>query len=101
MAGTRELQLNVTTKQADVTGVNSQWAATLPVSVDAEVTATLYYTDELGPLLANLFAHPKTPVTLSVPGVFSGTFLVTDIKTAVPIGDVIAHDVTFKVWGWS
>lgn len=101
LAGTRELELNITTKQVDVTGVNALWASTLPVSLDAEVTATLYYGDEMPGLYANLASHPKVPVTLAVPGVFSGQFVVTDVKAVVPMGDVVAHEVTFKVWGWN
>lgn len=100
MAGTRELGLNVTTRQVDVTGVNSPWASSLPVAIEVEVTATLYYADELPPLYANLVSHPKTPLELSVPGIFDGKFVVTDIKAGIPMGEVVAHDVTFRVWGW-
>lgn len=101
LAGTRELELNVTSKQVDITGVNALWASTLPVSLDVEVTATLYYGDEVPALYENLVSHPKVPVMLAVPGVFSGKFVVTDVKAGVPMGDVVAHDVTFKAWGWN
>lgn len=101
LEGTRELDVSVTTREIDVTGNNSPWASSLPVAMEAEVTVKLYYADELAPLLANLAGHPKTPVVLSVPGIFDGRFIVTGVKAALPMGDVVAHDVTFKAWGWN
>lgn len=100
LEGTRELDVSVTSREVDITGHNALWASSLPVSLESEVTATLYYPDVIEPLYANLAAHPKAPVTLSVPGIFSGRFIVTGIKASVPMGDVVSHEVTFKVWGW-
>lgn len=98
--GARDLQVDVSSRTVDVTGVNASWASTLTTSVDVSVTATLYFGDEVPQLRQNLMAHPRVPMTLSVPNVFSGTFVVTDVRIGVPMGNVIAYDVTFKLWSW-
>lgn len=98
--GARDLQVDVSSRTVDVTGVNASWASTLTTSVDVSVTATLYFGDEVPQLRQNLMAHPRVPLTLLVPNVFSGTFVVTDVRIGVPMGNVIAYDVTFKLWSW-
>lgn len=101
MEGARELDLNVTSRQVDITGVNALWATSLPVSLEVELTVTLYYPDEISQLYENLCKHPKTAVTLAVPDIFQGNFIVSSIKAGVPMGDVVSHEVTFKAWGWN
>lgn len=100
MEGTRDVEISVSTRQVDVTGWDHKYQSSLPVAVDASLTARLYYSDETSSIWNNLQDHPKAPLTCAVSGVFSGTFVVSDVRASVPINGVIAHDVTFKLWNW-
>lgn len=100
LAGVRELEIATSSKTIDVTGLFGAWASTLPVCNDIEITATLYHQSELQMFIDNLRAHPKRPITVQIPSVFSGSFVVTDIATSVPLNDVVSFDVTLKAWGY-
>lgn len=98
--GVRELDVDVTTRELDITGWDHAFASTLPTVADASITVTLYYPEEIAPFYTNLTTHPKQPMQLAVDGLFDGTFVVTGIRMGVPMGGVVPHEVTFKLFAY-
>ncbi len=96
LEGVREVSAEASTRTIDITGWDHKYASTLPTAIDASLTVTLYYPEEVGQFWTNLSTHPKVPMTLTIDGLFTGPFVVSAIKVGCPMGGVVPHDITFK-----
>jgi hypothetical protein len=96
LQGVREVDVEMSTRTIDITGWNHKYASTLPTVIDASLTVTLYYPNEVGQFWTNLRTHPKEPMTLQIDGLVRGPFVVSGIKIGCPMGGVVPHEVTFK-----
>lgn len=99
--GVRELDVDVTSREVDVTGWDHAFASTLPVLTDATLTVKLYYPDETTTIWQKLLEHPKQKIDVSVTGLISGTFVVSSVRVGCPMGGVVPHDVTFRLWNYA
>ena len=99
--GVRELDVDVRTREVDVTAWDHAFASTLPVLTDATLTVKLYYPDEMGTIWTKLAEHPKQKLDLVIDGLISGSFVVSGVRVGCPMGGVVPHDVTFRLWNWA
>lgn len=100
MAGTRDVEVSVETREYDVTAWNHQYVSTLPLQVDVTLRAIIYYQSEMTNIWTKLNVHPPQRVPISVDGVVSGNFVPTAVQIANPLGGVLAYDCTFKLWNY-
>lgn len=105
--GVREIDVDVTSREVDVTMWDQPWASTLPLVTDATLTVKLYYADEMSAIWQNMTApHPKTPLTLEITDSVSNSVLLTlkavvsSVRVGFPMGGVVPHDVTFRMWSY-
>lgn len=96
----REIDVDVTTRETDVTGWDHAYASSLPVLTDATLTVKLYYPDEMSTLWSKLAEHPKTPIDLVITGLLQFKAVVSSIRVGCPMGGVVPHDVTFRMWSY-
>lgn len=100
LPGTRDVEVSIDTKQVDVTAWNHSWVSTLPLQIDVTIRATLYWQEDFGKIWPRFNKHPPQKVDLAIDGVVSGPFVPVDVKIANPLSNVLAYDVTFKLWNY-
>jgi len=98
--GVREIDVDVTSREVEVTQWDKPWASTLPLVMDATLTVKLYYPDEMAPIWQNMTAHPKTPLSLVITGLLTLKAVVSSVRVGCPMGGVVPHDVTFRMWSY-
>lgn len=98
--GVREIDVDVTTRETDVTGWDHAYGSSLSTVVDATLTVKLFYQDEMTALWTKLQEHPKVPIELAITNLISFKAVVSSIKVGCPMGGVVPHDVTFRMWSY-
>jgi hypothetical protein len=101
MDGTRDVEVSIDTKQFDVTAWDHLWTSTLPVGVDVTVRALIYWPVNFGTIWSKFNRYPPIPVRVVVDGVIDGKFLPVEARIDNPLGQVLAYDVTFKLWDYA
>lgn len=96
--GLRDFDVSFAGREFDVTHWSHGWTSSVVLFSSATLKLLIYWQDNYV-AFADLFnKHPvnEQRVNLSVAGLFSGQFVVTDVQVKSPIDGNVAWEVTLK-----
>jgi len=99
--GTRDVEIEIETRQFDVTAWNHLWVSTLPVAMDVTLRAVIYWQSDFTTIFGKFNRYPPKPVRINLESVVTGNFLPVQCQIRNPLAAVLSYDVTFKLWNYS
>lgn len=100
LEGTREFEIDIDMKTADVTAWHHKWTETLPLVGDVTIKLLIYWKDNYSNFDDKLNKHPAERMKLEVSN--AGTFYCVPTQVGIkgPINGVMAWDVTLKLYSY-
>lgn len=98
--GTREVDVDISTKDCKVTSFEHAWESTLTLTREATLKVLIYGQEVYDAFASKFNAFPPQPVTIAISNVGTGKFLQQSVRIVQPIDGVMAWEVTFKNWNY-
>lgn len=96
--GVREIDLEVSSRSARITGWDEPWETTLVLSREVKVTLTALTKDVFDVVWPKFNAHPPQPLDISITNVGTVKVVPTSVKVGAPIGGLLTWDMEFASW---
>jgi len=98
LEGTRDVDIEASTRTHDVTSWEHSGTSTLVTGADFTVKFLIYWQENFRSLVANFNSQPPVPMDLSIGGAGSVKVVPTNIAIKQPIGGVVAWEVTCRTF---